>query len=1131
MTEHLPKGPWTSEEIFRAIALHPLEIKTSYSVLVAPPPTSATTPPSSSSSSKPNNGTTAAATTVPPLPPRRRHIQQRVTLHENESKTLYLTQDFSPHFKDAASAHEAAHLYAQQYNHRQHLRSNSSRPRSKSGAGPDLTLLPGSPPPSSLVTLQISSSTERLSERSCVRTIELLITPSPDAGDSHISDTITLKSLTARHIKLPLDGKSVFANGYQSWSTSYAGADETTVFENPNWLYHELTKLALASDRHIFEYPGVKGMLHSNVVTTLRDKCLDPNRQPKVPSSRSPVALATSTPPVSQSSTLNGHGKTPITNKNSSNDTSAGTSSNNNGAVNTSASCHHFSHKRTDSDAEEKEFEPRPEELVLFGSLTENKAYSYFLMDTNRGSFTILQDCKGKELTANGERWVMKTFISWDNQDTKVWDAYAAAWTSQHGDRRAIRSSFDHQLTGWTSWYLHYENINEHVIHQNLAHFAASTTHSAHYHGGKREWGGKVFQIDDGYTTVGDWLDYDKVKFPNGMNNVAKAIRDKGLIPGLWLSPFLVSRKSKLAKDHPDWLAQQPWPPTRSDVLGDDVDGLEDDMTGLGCCGGGINTARPGSSRPVHAHPAFSVGAYLLDLENPEVRAHLANVFRVVVQEWGFGMLKLDFLFGAALLARNGKTRGQLMYEAMQMVRDWAGPDTILLGCGLPLGAGFNLVDYCRIGADVGPEWDTMQRHFHDREYVSCKNSLTSTLSRWAMSGRFFGNDPDVFFVRDWKMGLNLNERRTLALLNHLLGHLVFTSDYMDPTIFNDSQKRLLDSFFPWPSTPASSTNHPHGLTITPLEPPKVIRVLQPNPNQKDLYLIQVQHENRTYIVATNLSSKRQNVHLSAMDQIIIRESPPPPISLLPSLVSPRSTNHSKHSLFDSTASLLSASTTTLLQCQPTTSVYFQAETGQFGSAAAAYSLKPHESCIFLRVLDNFNQLCTSPTTSTVPVPPRENLNVIEILNIHDPISSTTAHNNDNTSTTSSPKRTPEEQEAHHKALLHQASLSMASHKHLFPTHPQVHILATTGGHILLTSEIESLSFVNAQNPDCHELVLTWRGHYFPRKITLWLAWKVNHDHPNKYHKRPWTVNGVETHMVKVLHGSGLQVATVTLNI
>jgi hypothetical protein len=35
----------------------------------------------------------------------------------------------------------------------------------------------------------------------------------------------------------------------------------------------------------------------------------------------------------------------------------------------------------------------------------------------------------------------------------------------------------------------------------------------------------------------------------------------------------------------------------------------------------------------------------------------------------------------------------------------------------------------------------------HVRERVSTANSLVSTLTRWPMSGRMFGNDPDVMIL------------------------------------------------------------------------------------------------------------------------------------------------------------------------------------------------------------------------------------------------------------------------------------------------------------------------------------------------------------------------------------------------
>lgn len=41
--------------------------------------------------------------------------------------------------------------------------------------------------------------------------------------------------------------------------------------------------------------------------------------------------------------------------------------------------------------------------------------------------------------------------------------------------------------------------------------------------------------------------------------------------------------------------------------------------------------------------------------------------------EWHFDMVKLDFLYAAAIEPRNNKTRGQLMCEAMDFLRECCG--------------------------------------------------------------------------------------------------------------------------------------------------------------------------------------------------------------------------------------------------------------------------------------------------------------------------------------------------------------------------------------------------------------------------------------------------------------------------
>jgi len=541
---------------------------------------------------------------------------------------------------------------------------------------------------------------------------------------------------------------------------------------------------------------------------------------------------------------------------------------------------------------------------------------------------------------------------------------------------------------------------------------------------------------------------------------IASAIQEKGLIPGLWLAPFLVSKNSRIVQEHPDWLVRKHY---YDQDLGDDRDNDSDDnskrrktkakLPGLGCCSFGFQD----SSEFMLAHPAFTVGAYALDLENPQVQAHLANVFRIVVQEWGFKMLKLDFLFAAAQQPRNHKTRAQLMWEAMQMVRTWAGPDTILLGCGVPLGVSFMVVDYCRIGCDVGAGWDTMQRFFHDREYISCFNSLTSTLARWALSGRFFGNDPDVFFIRDWNMGLTLTERRTLMLLNHLLGHLVFCSDPLDLERMSSEQRELLGSFFPWSSTP----DVPAPLFM-------IERVLQPLPKVKELYAIQVQVNATqdddpsqrgvsTYIVLTNLSGRRQSTNLRVMDAIVANQND--------------AADTDEHGATPGDAT--------------SPSVYFHATTGHFGSAAAAYSLNPRETYVFLRVLDSAGRLCGMRT------------NVAQVRLLVD---------KDNAA----------------------ASMSVvAGQPHSSHQQLSVHLIATLGGSVLPTMEIESFRY------EARKLQFTVkvRPCIFRKKVTVWLAWKTA-EQEGMQADMPLSLNGraLQRHPA-LLAGYGVSLASCSLDV
>jgi alpha-galactosidase len=270
------------------------------------------------------------------------------------------------------------------------------------------------------------------------------------------------------------------------------------------------------------------------------------------------------------------------------------------------------------------------------------------------------------------------------------------------------------------------------------------------------------FQIDDGWqTAVGDWFSV-KPSFPQGMGAMATAVRAKGLTPGLWLAPFIAAEKSELLRRHPDWVLK--------DAKG----------------------------KPLRAgwSPMWGGWYYALDFYNTAVRDYLSGVFHQVLDKWGYELVKLDFLFAVCLAPPPGKTRGGVMWEAMEFLRNQVGNRQIL-ACGVPLGSCFGQVDYCRIGGDIHLRWEHQLLAFlRHRERVSSIASLRSTLGRWQLQGRVFVNDPDVFILRTGEQDLSPEQQHTILTINALLGGILFTSD--DPAAYTPEQRAELEAALEW---------------------------------------------------------------------------------------------------------------------------------------------------------------------------------------------------------------------------------------------------------------------------------------------------------------------------------------------
>ncbi len=388
-------------------------------------------------------------------------------------------------------------------------------------------------------------------------------------------------------------------------------------------------------------------------------------------------------------------------------------------------------------------------EIKLYGSRSERNGFTIFAVDMKNDKFIIRKDVDGLKLTAGQEYEMFDIAIIKGDMDD-VMDKYFFDFVG------CKKPAIEH-LSGYTSWYNYFQDINEEIILRDLNGLDRASEEV------------NIFQVDDGYQqAVGDWLLIDEKKFPNGMKYIADKIHDKGYKAGIWLAPFSAQVSSQLVKDHPDWL-------------------LTHNRNGkkmLGCQGWG--------------------GAYTLDIYNPEVRAYIKKVFDTVLNDWGFDMVKLDFLYSQCIEPRNGKTRGEIMCDGVDLLREVCG-DKWILGCGVPIGACMGIFDACRISCDASKNWQfTLKGNLSVNALVSSirincenpssQNAIINTVFRNHLDGRAFCNDPDVFFLRDININYTMDQKLLHGKINTVCGNVLFVSDNAGD--FDDERIGYLKEFF-----------------------------------------------------------------------------------------------------------------------------------------------------------------------------------------------------------------------------------------------------------------------------------------------------------------------------------------------
>ena len=182
-----------------------------------------------------------------------------------------------------------------------------------------------------------------------------------------------------------------------------------------------------------------------------------------------------------------------------------------------------------------------------------------------------------------------------------------------------------------------------------------------------------VVQIDDGYQAeIGDWLRLSD-RFAS-LGDIVGRIRGAGRRAGIWVAPFLVGERSRLAREHPEWLV-----------------------------GGRRAPAPAGADQQLAA----------LDVTHPGRRGLPARGVRHAPRRSGIDYFKIDFIYAGAMEGRAGRpgVAGVDAYRhGLRIIREAIGREAYLLGCGAPILPSVGLVDAMRVGPDIAHHYEPRGR-------------------------------------------------------------------------------------------------------------------------------------------------------------------------------------------------------------------------------------------------------------------------------------------------------------------------------------------------------------------------------------------------------------------------------------
>jgi len=246
-----------------------------------------------------------------------------------------------------------------------------------------------------------------------------------------------------------------------------------------------------------------------------------------------------------------------------------------------------------------------------------------------------------------------------------------------------------------------------------------------------------------GYCIEGDWLEPEK-DWTGGLDNAARMIYKEGFRAGISLAPFRISNKSKIFKNHQDWIIKDNY-----------------------------NNNVP---EEIHEDECF----YALDLTNQGVQKYISRVFKSL-RKMGFIFYELTHLhYGikdSNLVNRkiHGNSNIQIFRDTCQLIRDEIGAGSLWMANQTPYAPVIGFADIVKTSSGDSLENNT----------ITFSNIIQESWYSYYFNNIYWQNSPGEITFNDNNF-FNEDERLSLMRWAAILGGAVGTSD--DMTTWDEDQ-------------------------------------------------------------------------------------------------------------------------------------------------------------------------------------------------------------------------------------------------------------------------------------------------------------------------------------------------------